>query len=94
MGILIQSGKIIKKENTMANRNLWSADVETKWHAPEGFFERSAHEIAEGLKKASDSKAQAMERLNFYINRSGKNLSESRKEVLEQAKRDLERIFH
>ena len=74
-------------------RNLWSADVQTHWHAPEGFFNQSAHEIAEGLKKASDSKAQALERLNFYINRSGKNLSESRKEALEQAKRDLEKLY-
>lgn len=78
----------------MSHKNLWSADVETKWHAPEGFFEQSAHEIAQGLKKASDSKDQAIERLTFYINRAGSNLSESRKEILEQAKRDLERIYH
>ncbi len=74
-------------------RNLWSADVETKWSAPEGFFNKSAHEIAEGLKKVSDSKAQALDRLDFYINRSGKNLSESRKEALEEAKRDLEKLY-
>jgi len=24
------------------DKELWSADVETKWHPPEGFFEQSA----------------------------------------------------
>ncbi|MFC1842396.1 DUF3175 domain-containing protein [Candidatus Dependentiae bacterium] len=73
--------------------NLWSADVETKWHAPEGFFEQSAEEIAKGLKAASDSLDQAMSRLNFYINRAGTKLSEERKNTLEKAKKILDQLY-
>jgi hypothetical protein len=49
----------------------WSADVKTKWTPPEGFFTKSAKEIASGLKAASDSLKQAVSRANFYYNRSG-----------------------
>lgn len=73
--------------------NLWSGDVKTKWHPPAGFFERKPQEIAEGLKAASDSHAQAMDRLNFYINRAGSNLSEEDRERLETAKDILEDLY-
>jgi hypothetical protein len=36
----------------------------------------------------------AMSMLNFYINRGGKNLSESKKNVLEKAKGELRKVFH
>jgi hypothetical protein len=36
----------------------------------------------------------AMSMLNFYINRGGKNLSESKKHVLEKAKDELRKVFH
>jgi len=35
-----------------------------------------------------------MSMLNFYINRAGKNLSEDRKKILEQAKIELRRVFN
>jgi hypothetical protein len=34
-----------------------------------------------------------MSMLNFYVNRAGKNLPASRKKVLNQAKKELRRIF-
>ncbi len=71
----------------------WSADVKTDWHPPKGFFEQSADAIAQGLKKVSDSSAQAMARLNFYINRAGSNLTAERKAVLEEAKKKLEQLY-
>ena len=71
----------------------WSGDVKTKWHPPEGFFEQSAEMIAKGLKKASDSRAQAMDRLNFYINRAGDNLTGERRAILEHAKQLLEKLY-
>ena len=67
-------------------KNLWSKDVETKWSPPEGFFKQSAEEIARGLREASDGLAQAMDRLDFYINRSGSNLSPEDRDRLERAK--------
>ena len=79
----------MKKEE----KHLWSQEIKTKWHPPEGFFEQSAKQIAEGLKKASDSLAQAMDRLNFYINRAGKNLSPERKTTLEEAKKILDNLY-
>ena len=74
-------------------KELWSSDIETKWHPPEGFFEQSAEQIAKGLKAASDSLKQAMSRLDFYINRAGDKLSDERKATLEQAKKILEELY-
>ena len=71
----------------------WSGDVHEKWHPPEGFFKQSAEKIAHGLKSKSDSLKQAMSRLNFYINRAGKNLSAEDKKRLENAKDKLHRLY-
>lgn len=57
--------------------------------------------IASSLKKSAlESKRRqagpyrsAMSMLNFYINRAGKNLSAQQKQVLEQAKVELRRLF-
>ena len=57
--------------------------------------------IAQSLKRsASRSKRRkaepyqsAMSMLNFYINRGGKNLSASKKKVLEQSKEELKKLF-
>lgn len=74
-------------------KNHWSGDVKTHWHPPEGFFEQSAEKIAEGLKSASDGLAQAMDRLDFYINRAGDNLSGEVKARLEKSKEILRGLF-
>lgn len=71
----------------------WSENVDTKWHPPEGFFDGSSESIAQGLKDASDDRAQAMDRLNFYINRAGSNLSEEDRARLEKAKQILEELY-
>ena len=73
----------------------WSKDVtkEDKWKPPAGLFDRSAKVIAKTLKSNSDSEKQAMSRLNFYINRAGKNLSESDKKRLEEAKEELKALY-
>jgi len=34
-----------------------------------------------------------MSMLNFYINRAGKNLDSSQRQVLEQAKQELRRLY-
>ena len=71
----------------------WSGKVETKFKPKEGIFTKSAEEIAKYLKNNSDDLKQAMSRLNFYINRSGENLSKSRKETLEAAKNKLRKLY-
>lgn len=66
---------------------LWSGDVKTKKHPPEGLFAKgSATEIAAWLKKSHGDLKGAMSALNFYINRGGKNLSDTQKAKLEHAK--------
>lgn len=74
-------------------KNLWSGDVKTHWHPEEGFFEQPSEKIAEGLKSASDGFAQAMDRLDFYINRAGVNLPEEAKTRLEKAKEILHSLY-
>lgn len=69
------------------------SDTETKWSPPEGFFTKSAAAIASGLKSASKDHKQASARLNFYINRAGKNLSASEKEKLDAAKTKLASLY-
>jgi len=58
--------------------------------------------IAESLKRSAEASVHrkagpfqsAMSMLNFYINRAGKNLKPSRKRILEQAKRELRKLFY
>ncbi len=69
----------------------WSEHVHTKWHPPKGFFEQSAQAIAEGLQAASDSERQAMDRLDFYINRAGDRLKDPQK--FEEAKIILRSLY-
>ena len=57
--------------------------------------------IAKSLKASAENSTRrkgppfqsAMSMLNFYINRSGKNLNPKRKKVLEEAKLELRKLF-
>jgi hypothetical protein len=68
---------------------------------PGVFTKRSAKGIAESLKRSADRSkrrktgafASAMAMLNFHINRSGKNLTESRRLTLERAKNALRTLY-
>lgn len=70
----------------------WTESVHTKWHPEPGFFTKSAEEIAQGLKAASNSLEQAMARLNFYINRAGDKLKNPAK--FEKAKKILHNLYN
>ena len=85
--------KVIKYLDDLLNEKMWSGSVETKWEPKEGFFEQSAEKIASGLKRNSKDLKQAMSRLNFYINRGGKNLSKEDKARLENAKEKLHTLY-
>jgi hypothetical protein len=66
----------------------WSqkvTDHDDKSAVPDGTFEKSAEDIAHTLKRVSDSHGQASQRLNFYKNRGGKNLSGEEKSKLDKA---------
>jgi hypothetical protein len=83
-------------EMKMATKK-WSAKVDTdSTHPEEGLFNQSASAIAKALasKKVSPKgPASGMRMLNFYINRAGKNLPQSRQDELEKAKSLLSEII-
>jgi len=82
-----------KNESFELSEKIWSGAVATKWTPPPGLFTKGATEIARVLAKESGSLKQAMSRLNFYINRAGKNLPAKRKKVLNMAKEKLRKEF-
>jgi hypothetical protein len=65
------------------------------------FKSESARKIASSLKASAEKSKRrkagpfqsAMSMLNFYENRGGKNISPSRKKVLENAKDELRKLF-
>ena len=68
----------------------------------EGVFTwKDPKKIAQSLKQSALKSKQrkgtplqsAMSMLNFYINRAGKQLDKNQKEVLEQAKNELRKLF-
>lgn len=89
----------------MAKTEKWSAEVTRNSDAldlEEHVFEKDdPKEIAASLKRSADKsqkrKAEpfrsAMSMLTFYINRAGKNLSASRKRILENAKDELRHLY-
>ena len=83
----------------------WSGEVGRKSDALDlqaGLFKStSARRIALSLKRSADSSRRrkttpfrsAMSMLNFEINRAGRTLSKSRREVLERAKTELRSAY-
>lgn len=66
----------------------WADKVKPKWHPKEGLFTGDDPEyIANYLLKHSEDRGQAMQRLNFYMNRAGDNLTN--KTVLNKVKKIL-----
>ena len=93
------------RKTTSLPKRKWSAKVMRTSDAldlkEDTFKSRSPDRIARSLKAASeDSKRRkgtpfqsAMSMLNFYINRGGKNIPASRKQILEKAKISLRKHF-
>jgi tRNA(Arg) A34 adenosine deaminase TadA len=84
-------------EGALMATKKWSAKVNTESTYPEeGLFNQDAETIAKHLasKKVSPKgPASGMRMLNFYINRAGKNLPQSRHDELEKAKSLLSDII-
>lgn len=91
-------------QKTTSSRN-WSARVTRESFAldlEEGVFTwDDPKRIAQSLKNSADTSANrkappfrsAMSMLVFYINRAGKNLDDSRRQILEQAKVELRVLY-
>ena len=85
--------KHVKLFEEYVSEKKWSGEVETHFKPEEGIFTKGANEIAKYLKDNSKDLKQAMSRLNFYINRGGKNLSSEDKARLEKAKEELHNLY-
>ena len=95
-----------RKRKTGSTVKRWSAKVMQTSDAldlEEGIFKRpSARAVASSLKRSaeaskrrkSDPFRSAMSMLTFYINRGGKNLSNSRLRTLQRAKDELRALFN
>jgi hypothetical protein len=97
---------IMRKSSTKKTEGKrWSAQVTAHSDALDlknnVFRIRNPRQIALSLKRSAEASKRrkgtpfqsAMSMLNFYINRAGKNLSPSRKQVLERAKDELRDLF-
>ena len=97
---------IMRKSSTKKTESKrWSAQVTAHSDALDlknnVFRIRNPRQIALSLKRSAEASKRrkgtpfqsAMSMLNFYINRAGKNLSPSRKQVLERAKDELRDLF-
>lgn len=89
----------------MATRKTWSAEVTEHSDAmdlePHIFESDDPKKIAASVKRSAERSHRrkagpfqsAMSMLTFYANRAGKNLSEDKKKVLEDAKQALRKDF-
>ena len=71
-------------------------DLDSKvftWKDPNRIARSLKHSAEESHRRKSDPYRSAMSMLTFYLNRAGKNLPESRKEVFEKAKAKLRKQF-
>lgn len=99
--------KTVRRKATRktAKGRKWSARVTERSDAmtleDKVFKQRSPTSIAQSLKRSAERSHRrksppfrsAMSMLNFYINRAGKNLSQSRLRTLERAKDKLREAF-
>lgn len=93
------------EKKTKASPKKWSAEVTEHSDALDlesNIFEsKDPKKIAASLKKSAEESNRkkytpyqsAMSMLTFYINRAGKNLEASQKDVLEKAKDELRKLF-
>ena len=93
------------EKKTKSSKKKWSAEVTEHSDALDlqsNIFEsKDPKKIAESLKESAEKSKRkksspyrsAMSMLTFYINRAGKNLEASQKDVLEKAKDELRKAF-
>ncbi len=89
----------------MPKKKYWSQEVTRESDAldlEKGVFTwQDPKKIARSLKKSAEQSQRrksapyqsAISMLNFYINRAGKGLDKNQKQILEQVKQELRKIF-
>jgi len=87
-------------------KQYWSGEVTKKsialdleegvftWDDPKKIAQSLKHSAELSLRRKAAPFQSAMSMLNFYINRAGKNLKSERRKILEEAKRELRKLFN
>ena len=83
------SGKVTRESHALALEE----GVFT-WHDPKRIARSLQRSAEESTQRKSPPFRSAMSMLVFYINRAGKNLDERQRQVLEDAKVELRRLYH
>jgi hypothetical protein len=103
--LLRANGSMSKTPKRPSKTLQWSSEVTKHSDALDlesnVFKGKDPHRIAVSLKRSAERSKRrkgtpyqsAMSMLNFYINRAGKNLPKSQKQVLERAKGELREVF-
>jgi hypothetical protein len=96
---------MVKKARAKNKKKKWSAEVTKRSNALDleknVFTKSDPHAIALSLKRSAEHSKRrkaspyqsAMSMLTFEINRGGRGLSASRRNVLERAKHELRKVF-
>lgn len=63
------------------------------WKDPKRIAKSLKESAKRSRQRKSDPYRSAMSMLNFYINRAGSNLTSSQRNILEQAKQELKKVF-
>lgn len=64
------------------------------WHDPKKIAKSLQESAEKSTRRKSTPFSSAMSILVFYINRAGKKLDKDQKQILEQAKDELRRLYH
>jgi putative cell wall-binding protein len=64
------------------------------WHDPKKIAKSLKESAERSTRRKSTPFRSAMSMLVFYINRAGKGLEENQRQILEQAKDELRRLYH
>jgi len=82
------SGRVTRESNALdLDRGVFT------WSDPKRIAASLKRSAKRSRRRKADPYRSAMSMLSFYVNRGGKNLSESRKRVLERAKTELRHQF-
>lgn len=89
----------------MSNKK-WSSEVTKKsdsldleegvftWDDPERIAKSLKRSAEESNRRKTDPYRSAMSMINFYINRAGGELSQKRKNTLENSKKELKKLYN
>ena|SRR2546423_13713051 len=89
-------GRAPRKWSKKVNATSDAMDLEKdvfKGNDPKKIAQSVKRSASKSKRRKSSPFQSAMSMLNFYINRGGKNLSASKKEVLEKSKDELRKLF-